>query len=117
MKYQTFPYLFCLTLYSLFIGKICGFVYNKAYSSTTLPSTKVFRTTTAMNFCLDEILADHVPSLLVSLETYEKEGIPPLIIPLVVSLVAGTVLLPLIARKLQLKRNTRARNPTDEDII
>lgn len=41
-------------------------------------------------------------------EQYEKEGVPELVPIIVVSLVVGTILLPLTARKMQKNRNTRS---------
>ena len=51
-------------------------------------------------------------SLLISvqaqLEAYEKQGVPSIVLPLIVSLIVGTILLPLTARKFQRSRNTRS---------
>lgn len=47
-------------------------------------------------------------SVQAQLEAYEKQGVPSLVLPLIVSLVVGTILLPLTARKFQKNRNTRS---------
>ena len=50
------------------------------------------------------------------LESYETSGAPPFFAPLVVSLIIGTILLPKIARKFEMKKNTRS-NPELEGIL
>lgn len=42
------------------------------------------------------------------LEAYEKQGVPDIVLPIIVSLIVGTILLPLTARKFQKDRNTRS---------
>jgi hypothetical protein len=51
-----------------------------------------------------------------SLEPYNTQGIPSWAIPIVVSLVAGTVLLPVLARKAQLKTNSRTASNDGGDL-
>jgi hypothetical protein len=61
------------------------------------------------------ILPNHLPLLLAAeLAPYEKEGIPEWIAGLSVSLVVVTVLVPVITRKIQLKRNSR--QPSAEEL-
>ena len=47
-------------------------------------------------------------SVQAQLEAYEKQGVPSVVLPIIVSLVVGTILLPLTARKFQKNRNTRS---------
>jgi hypothetical protein len=47
-------------------------------------------------------------SVQAQLEAYEKQGVPSIVLPIIVSLVVGTILLPLTARKFQKDRNTRS---------
>ena len=47
-------------------------------------------------------------SVQAQLEAYEKQGVPSIVLPLIVSLIVGTILLPLTARKFQKNRNTRS---------
>lgn len=54
---------------------------------------------------------DFIPTsifLSAQLEAYEKQGVPDIVLPIIVSLIVGTILLPLTARKFQRDRNSRS---------
>ena len=78
-------------------GRFCARNIDKLpqYSSTTLSSSSIDIAQTTM-------------FISAQLEAYEKQGVPEIVLPLIVSLIVGTILLPLTARKFQKDRNTRS---------
>lgn len=78
-------------------GHKCVSKFSQHSSSTSLPSS-----------LLDFTQSSMLLSAQAQLEAYEKQGVPSIVLPLIVSLVVGTILLPLTARRFQRNKNTRS---------
>ena len=70
--------------------------------------TEPASTTSLSSFHNDFMSSTIFLSAQAQLEAYEKQGVPDIVLPVIVSLVVGTILLPLTARKFQKDRNTRS---------
>lgn len=66
-----------------------------------------FRATTILSATPNDFISTSI-YLSAQLEAYEKQGVPSIVLPIIVSLIVGTILLPLTARKFQKDRNTRS---------
>ena len=79
----------------------CGFRKMKSVSKSASP--------TSLSSFHDDFMSTTIfLSAQAQLEAYEKQGVPDVVLPIIVSLVVGTILLPLTARKFQKDRNTRS---------
>ena len=105
--------LVLMMLISIFCSNVEGFGVPRSFGKTNRVSSRSIQrkyeshsatslSSTPLDFAQTSIFIS------AQLEAYEKQGVPDIVLPLIVSLIVGTILLPLTARKFQKDRNTRS---------
>ena len=104
-----------LSLFSILLITVEGFGIPSRISKVTRSTnrrvskcTKYSSSTRLSSNLIDFADSTLLISVQAQLEAYEKQGVPSIVLPLIVSLIVGTILLPLTARKFQRSRNTRS---------